>query len=132
MASHDGITDTSLHGMSREELLELIADMRHDWAFFNQILNTMANSFGWCAEFEDRMNAYNSEMKVLQMRGRADAGKRVSTRNAYAARRMSMGHIMTTCQRLGVGLPDVGRQGIVADHEALDAARDALAERLQT
>lgn len=123
MASHDGMT--------RAELIELINDMRDDWATFNRILNTQATAFGWCGEYEERMEQYNTETKVLKMQGRVPKGKSVSTRNAYAARRLIMGHAMTTFQRLGMDPPEDGLDGRVAsDHRALAKSHDTLVAQL--
>lgn len=117
-------------GMTRDELLQLVDDQRADWETLNRILNAQATAFGWCGEYEERMERYNDETKVLKMRGRTPKGTPVSVRNAYAARRLIMGHVISTFERFGIGLPDDCLSGVVRDHRALGAAHDTLLEHL--
>lgn len=115
-------------GMTREELLGLVGDLATDFETANRIANTQATAFGWCAEYEDRVNKYNEEFIVLKMDGR---GKRMgNVRNVFAARRLAMGHVMSTCGRLGIELPEGSPAGVVRDHKALDDAHDKLVEQL--
>lgn len=129
MASDDGLT--------RDELLQLVAQLRQsiedmcsDWKEANRIMNTQATAFGWCFEYEDRMDKYNEHFTVLKMVGRNPTGQRVSVRNAFAARRIIMGHIMSTFERYGIDMPEVAWGGVVRDHTAFDAAHDQLLEML--
>jgi hypothetical protein len=133
MASNDGLTREDLLSqaadMTREELLDLVADLSADFVHANRIANTQATAFGWCAEYEDRVQKYNEEFKVLKMDGR---GKRMgNARNVFAARRLSMGHVMSTCERLGVKLPEgAAWGGVVREPKELDTAHDELSQRL--
>lgn len=122
MASDDALT--------RDELLALVADMRHDWAAMNRFVNTQATAFGWCDEYEERLYKHNCEFIVFKAEGRVPEGARIMHRNAYAARRMSMGHVMSVFERLGITLPTTAFAGVVRDHIALDAAKDELIKRL--
>lgn len=122
MASDDGLT--------RDELLALVADMRHDWAAMNRFINTQATAFGWCDEYEERLYKYNTEFRVFKADGRVPEGARIMHRNAYAARRLTMGHVMSVFEKIGIELPTSAWAGVVRDHVALEAAKDALVERL--
>jgi hypothetical protein len=126
MASHDGVGGVS--HLTREELIELVEAMRDDWHTLNTILNTQATAFGWCGEYEERVDGYNKETRVLKMVGR---GNRLSVRNAYAARRLVMGHVMTTLERHGIELPKEAWGGVVRDYKALANSHEQLIERLR-
>lgn len=134
MASDDGLTRDELlvraAGMTREELLGLVADLSADFEQANRIANTQATAFGWCGEYEDRVAGYNKDFKVLKMRGRVPDGSRMTTRNVFAARRLIMGHVMSTCERHGIELPEGAWGGVVRDHKALDDAHGKLVEKL--
>lgn len=115
--------------MTREELLQLVADLADDFVQANRIANTQATAFGWCNEYEERVEGYNRDFKVLKMRGR---GPRTSVRNVFAARRLVMGHVMSTCEKHGITLPEGAWGGVVRDHKALEAAHDQLIEKLDS
>lgn len=117
-------------GMTLDELQQLVDDMRSDWETFNRILNTQATAFGWCGEYEERMQLYNAETKVLKMHGRVPKGTQISVRNAFAARRIIMGHIISTFQRYGLELPENCWGGVVRDHRALADSYAALVDHL--
>lgn len=104
--------------------------MRRDWETLNRILNTQATAFGWCAEYEERMEKYNDEFLVLHLEGRVPKGTPITARNAFAARRLIMGHVISTCERFGIELPEGCWGGVVRDHRALAAAHDQLIERI--
>jgi hypothetical protein len=118
-------------GLTREQLLRLVEDQRHDFETLNQILNTQATAFGWCDEYEERIEKYNREFRVSRVVGRFPEGTAVTARNAYAARRLIMGHVINTLQRYGIAVPDGCWGGVVRDHKALAAAHDTLIEHLK-
>jgi hypothetical protein len=118
--------------MTREELVALVTDLADDFVQANRIANTQATAFGWCAEYEERLDGYNRDFKVLEMQGRTPKGARPSVRNVFAARRLVMGQVMSTCERLGVALPDGAWGGVVRDHKALESAHDQLVEKLDS
>jgi hypothetical protein len=120
-----------IDGLTRDELIQLIDDMNQDWGTLNRILNTQATAFGWCSEYEERVKKYNAETKVLKMHGRFPDGTQVTVRNAYAARRLVMGHVINTLQRFGIDIPDGCWGGVVRDHRALDDAHNMLIEHLE-
>lgn len=115
--------------MTREELLSLVIDLADDFVQANRIANTQATAFGWCNEYEERVEGYNKDFKVLKMSGR---GPRTSVRNVFAARRLIMGHVMSTCERHGITLPEGAWGGVVRDHKALEAAHAELAAKLES
>lgn len=119
----------SLDGMTREELIALVEDQRRDWETMNEFINTQATMFGWCDEYEERVLKYNRDFKVLKAHGRVPEGKRVSVRNAFAARRLVMGHVINTLSQHGIELPDGALCGVVRDHKALNAAHEQIAQQ---
>lgn len=129
MASDDGLTRDELLVLVEEQQIE-IDNMRHDWAAMNRFVNTQATAFGWCDEYEERLYKHNSEFIVLKAHGRVPEGARVMSRNVYAARRLTMGHVMSIFERLGIELPTEAWAGVVRDPKALEAAKDVLIERL--
>ena len=122
----------SIDGMTRAELIERIHDMQHDWQKMNDFLTTQATAFGWCDEYEERLYKYNDSFRVLRAHGRVPEGKRVSVRNAFAARRLIMGHVINTLGHYGIELPEGAWGGVVRDHKALAAAHEELVEHLST
>lgn len=118
--------------MTREELLVLVTDLADDFVQANRIANTQATAFGWCSEYEERVDGYNKDFKVLKMQGRTPKGSRPSVRNVFAARRLVMGHVMSTCERHGIALPEGAWGGVVRDHKALEEAHDQLIEKLES
>jgi hypothetical protein len=128
VASDDALTRDELQQLTHEELLDVVDDMLEDWEHANRFLNTQATAFGWCYEYEDRIERYNPEFKVLKLRGRP--GQRISVRQAFSARRGIMGHIMSTFEKYGIDMPEVAWGGVVRDHKALEAAHDQLLDKL--
>lgn len=122
----------NLDGMTRDELIALVEDMRHDWDLMNEFINTQATMFGWCDEYEERLLKYNPSFRVLQAHGRYPDGKRVSVRNAFAARRLVMAHVVNTLSQHGIELPEGALCGVVRDHKALNAAHEKLAAHLRS
>lgn len=120
----------SLDGLTKAELIALVEDMRDDWRTMNDFMNTTATAFGWCDEYEERIYKYNDSFKVMAVVGRVPEGKRVSVRNAYAARRLAMGHVINTLADHGITLPDDALCGVVRDHKALAAAHENITRRL--
>lgn len=59
---------------SKGELLDLIRDMRQDWATLNDIHNRRANRNGWCTEYEERQDRHNEKLRVLKLIGRVSNG----------------------------------------------------------
>lgn len=121
MASDDGLT--------RGELAQLVMDLRHDLDLLNQIMNTQATAFGWCDEYEERIEKYNAEFRAFVFQRRAAKGVQITARNAFAARRLATGHLISTLQKYGIEPPDWG-YGVVRDHRKLDKAHQQLVERI--
>lgn len=135
MASYDGLTREQLiqraRSMTADELVELVDRLAGDLETAERIMNTQATAFGWCGEYEERVDKYNNDFDVFSMDGRLPQGRRLSTRNAFAARRMIMGHIISTCARHGIDLPEGAYGGVVRDHRALDDAHEVLLKTLR-
>jgi hypothetical protein len=62
---------------TREQLLAVVDQMQRDWVTLNTFLNATACSFGWCEEYEERLDVYNGYFEVLKLepRPRRDIGK---------------------------------------------------------
>lgn len=123
--------------LTREELEQLVAelqqrveDQQYDWNLMNEFLCVQATMMGWCDEFEERIQKYNKDFRVLKAYGRVPEGQRVSVRNAFAARRLVMGHVINTLSRYGIHLPGEALCGVVRDHQALARAHDQLTAHL--
>lgn len=56
--------------LSKEELIEVVKDMAHDWTELNAIHNRTARQRDWCGSYEARQHDYNANFRVFQLQGR--------------------------------------------------------------
>lgn len=60
--------------LDRDELLELVAEMRRDWYRLNDLFNRTADRYHWCCSYERRLAAYNMVFERPRLLPRPEAG----------------------------------------------------------
>jgi hypothetical protein len=75
---HEPVDYCTGHGDIAQQLADArqtIEQQRADWEKLNHFLNRTAESYGWCGEFEERLDSYNEAFVTLKLTHRERSGR---------------------------------------------------------
>ena len=70
---YDEELDKQVEDTNIVDLQQRCEAMLHDWHRLNEFLNRTAEQRGWCSEYEERIDSYNSTFRVLRLEHRESA-----------------------------------------------------------